>query len=84
MKRNKTPILEIGEVVLNVLGDRDLFSVHGGCLPRIQGASFDAMKFAFEVTLDLTRNTLVRSGLDLALASALVADSDVPNLAFSP
>jgi hypothetical protein len=77
-------IFLVGDVVPDVPGDWDSFSVHGGCFPRIEATSFDALEFPFEVAFDLTRDTLVRSGLDLALVSALIADSDVPNLAFSP
>jgi hypothetical protein len=69
------------EIVGNVLGDRDAFRIKAIGFPGIENAGLDALSLRLQVTLHLVRDTLVRSGLDLALASAFVADTDVPNLA---
>ncbi len=69
------------DVLFNVLGDRDSLSVKAAGFPRIENASLDSVGLALQVASDRLGNGLVRSGLDLTLASALVTDSDVPNLA---
>ena len=71
------------DVLFNVLGNRDSLSVKAAGFPRIENSSLDSLDLALKVASDRLGNGLVRSGLDLSLASALIADSDVPNLALS-
>jgi len=75
-------VFPVPDVVGNVLSDRDAFRVKAIGFPGIENAGLDPPDLALQVASDRLSNGLVRSGLDLALASALIADSDVPNLAF--
>ncbi|MGZ3299993.1 MAG: hypothetical protein ACXVB2_15730 [Isosphaeraceae bacterium] len=69
------------DVLFNVLGNRDSLSVKAAGFPRIENSSLDSLDLALKVASDRLGHGLVRSGLDLSLASALIADSDIPNLA---
>jgi len=72
---------QTSDVLFDVLGDRDSFGVKATGFPGIESTSLDSLDLALQVASDRLSDTLVRSGLDLSLASALIADSDVPNLA---
>ncbi len=69
---------QTSDVLFNVLGDRDSFGVKATGFPGIESASLDSLDLAFQVALDRLGNALVRASLDFALASALIADPDVP------
>jgi len=64
---------QTSDVLFNVLADRDSLSVKATGFPGIESASLDSLDLAFQVALDRLGNALVRSSLDLSLASAFVA-----------
>lgn len=72
---------QVPDVLAHMLSDRNPLRIESVGFPGIENAGLDALSLRLQVTPHLVGDGLVRSGLDLSLASALIADSDVPNLA---